>query len=231
MATVVKPDPQLSRTNPLHTQGQGDLLVPEEHNRNVITKNKRWPNRRVPYANNMASPKAKAALAAAIADMSSLTCVKWVPKTSADKYYVNLVSKNGCYSYQGNIQRQGGQELSLGNGCEYKAIATHEMMHAMGHIHEHQRADRDKYITVFLNNVASDQRHNFALSNGVDEEKGDVQGGAYCYNSIMHYTGNSFSSNGQPSMTSKLAGVTLGQTRQQGITDYDIEQIKKYYEC
>jgi len=231
LATVVRPDPVLSRSNPLHSQKQNDLRVPDGQNRNVISKTRRWANNTVPYDVSRASPAAIKAIQGAIKDLNDLTCVRWIPKRATDKFWVKFIVDDGCYSYQGNINRAGGQEISLGRGCEYNAIAMHEMMHAMGHIHEHQRVDRDKYITVYLANVDQDMQNNFALSNGVDEEMGDVQGGAYCYNSIMHYTGDSFSNNGKPSMVSKLSGVTLGQTTKHGMTDYDVDQIKKYYEC
>jgi hypothetical protein len=231
MATVLKPDPVLSHTNPLHSQGQGDMLVHDNSkNRNVIARSKQWANKRVPYDLTYGSAAAQKAFLAAARDIESLTCVRFVPRTSSDKNYVQLVSKNGCYSYMGNIN-YGAQELSLGQGCEYSAVAAHELGHALGLIHEHQRADRDNYITVYIDNVPKDQQHNFLKSDGVKYEVGDVQGGAYCYNSIMHYTGDSFAAQGKISMASKLAGVTLGQTRQQGLTDYDVEQIKKYYGC
>jgi len=230
MATVVAPDPVLSRTNPLHSQAQGDMLVKEDKNRNVIARSKQWANKRVPYELSGGSPAAQKAFLDAVADIARLTCVRFVPRTSADKNYVQLVSKNGCYSYMGNIN-YGAQELSLGQGCEYKAVAAHEALHALGMIHEHQRSDRDKYITVYIDNVPKDQQHNFLKSDGVKYEVGDVQGGAYCYNSIMHYTGDSFAAAGKVSMASKLSGQVLGQTTKQGITDYDVEQIKKYYSC
>jgi len=148
MSTVLRPDPLLSRTNPLHSQKQNDLRVPEGQNRNVISKTRRWANNTVPYDVSRASPAAIKAINGAIKDLNDLTCVRWVPKKATDKFFVKFIVDDGCYSYQGNINRAGGQEISLGRGCEYNAIAMHEMMHAMGHIHEHQREDRDKYITV-----------------------------------------------------------------------------------
>ena len=56
-----------------------------------------------------------------------------------------------CYSM---IGRQGGkQQISLGQGCGYKGVAIHEMMHALGFYHEQSRLDRDNYITINWNNI------------------------------------------------------------------------------
>lgn len=48
----------------------------------------------------------------------------------------------------------GGQAISIGRGCEYKGIVQHEILHALGRIHEQSRLDRDSYVYVFLNHVA-----------------------------------------------------------------------------
>lgn len=47
----------------------------------------------------------------------------------------------------------GVQTLSLGSGCETRAITIHEFLHALGIYHEQSRADRDDYITIETSNV------------------------------------------------------------------------------
>ena len=45
------------------------------------------------------------------------------------------------------------QTISIGDGCEYKGTAIHEIMHALGFFHEHARIDRDDYVKVNYENM------------------------------------------------------------------------------
>ena len=52
------------------------------------------------------------------------------------------------------IGRRGGkQEISLGKGCETKGKAIHELMHAIGFLHEQSRKDRDQHVTILAGNI------------------------------------------------------------------------------
>ena len=56
-----------------------------------------------------------------------------------------------CHSAYGMIPR--GQSISIGRGCESKGIVQHEILHALGRVHEHTQLDRDRYLYVFTNHV------------------------------------------------------------------------------
>ena len=52
----------------------------------------------------------------------------------------------------------GRQEVNLDvNGCIRLGTAIHEILHAVGMNHEHQRYDRDSYIWVYYENVQAGQ--------------------------------------------------------------------------
>lgn len=56
-----------------------------------------------------------------------------------------------CFSSVG--VQENGQILSLGSGCDHKAVIEHELLHAVGFYHEQSRTDRDDYVDIWLDQV------------------------------------------------------------------------------
>lgn len=54
-----------------------------------------------------------------------------------------------------------GQELSIGTGCDYLAIVEHEVLHALGFLHEQSRYDRDNFVRIILDNILKGIIDNF----------------------------------------------------------------------
>ena len=72
-----------------------------------------------------------------------------------------------------------------------------------------------------------DQRHNFDIMTNTN-----TMGFAYDYNSIMHYEGNAFSTNGLPTMVPKQAGVVLKNASQRtALSPIDAAEVKTLYKC
>lgn len=120
--------------------------------RNALAgNNRKWPNAAVPYVITAGvGNQERNAIDQAMADYQRYTCIRFVPKTT-QRDYVEFVSEDGCWSMVG---RTGGrQQISIGRGCGWKGIAAHEMMHALGFLHEQSRSDRDNYITIEWNNI------------------------------------------------------------------------------
>ena len=73
----------------------------------------------------------------------------------------------------------------------------------------------------------SGQSHNF---NKYDRGRIDTLKIPYDYDSIMHYSGNSFSKNGKPTIRSiKDSSRPLGQNK--GFTSLDVQGINSLYQC
>lgn len=49
------------------------------------------------------------------------------------------------------------QELVLQSQCENFEVVTHEVLHALGFVHEHKRPDRNNYVTVNYTNIREGQ--------------------------------------------------------------------------
>ena len=71
-------------------------------------------------------------------------------------------------------------------------VITHELGHVLGLVHEHQRPDRDEYVTILFNNVVKGYTDQFNKDFAV-EFLYDYKMFPYDYNSIMHYSSNLFS--------------------------------------
>ncbi|MFI4898550.1 MAG: M12 family metallopeptidase [Phycisphaerales bacterium JB059] len=71
------------------------------------------------------------------------------------------------------------------------SVMVHELMHALGFFHEHQRADRDTYVTVYEEHIAPNALDQFTIA-GADPLN---QFGDYDFESIMHYGRFAFSFN------------------------------------
>ncbi|VCX16518.1 unnamed protein product, partial [Gulo gulo] len=85
-----------------------------------------------------------------------------------------------------------GQNLSIGQGCDYKAIIEHEILHALGFYHEQSRTDRDDYVNIWWDEILPGFEHNF---NTYDDTFITDLNTPYDYESLMHYEPFSFNKN------------------------------------
>ena len=58
-----------------------------------------------------------------------------------------------CFSFIGRVIQVNGQELSIGTNCAVLSVIVHEVLHALGFIHEHTRLDRDKFVIINETNI------------------------------------------------------------------------------
>nr|D2KBH9.1 RecName: Full=Zinc metalloproteinase nas-8; AltName: Full=Nematode astacin 8; AltName: Full=Sc-AST; Flags: Precursor [Steinernema carpocapsae]ACZ98149.1 astacin protease precursor [Steinernema carpocapsae] len=188
---------------------------------------KRWPNGRIPYViSSQYNERERAVLARAFQEYHSRTCIRFVPRTSFDQDYLYIGKIDGCYS---DVGRAGGrQELSLDDGCLQYNTAIHELMHSVGFYHEHERWDRDQYITILWNNIDKDAYDQFGR---VDLTESSYYGQAYDYYSVMHYDSLAFSKNGFETLVAKRPEMTAVIGSAIDFSPIDLLKINKLYNC
>ena len=150
------------------------------------------------------------------------TAVIKVVQRSSESDYIRITSaSDGCWSYVGRLG-QGEQQLNLDpSGCVYKGTAQHELLHALGFLHEQSRPDRDTYVTINFQNIPEKNAHNFETSDSIKS-----MGSPYDYSSVMHYGAYAFSINDQPTIQ---APEPIGM--REGLSPGDIEQVRMLYQC
>merc|ERR1711872_441653 len=184
----------------------------------ILDKRRLWPGGQIPYqVSRTFPPNEYQMIKNAIAQFNSRAqCLQVVPRTN-QRNYVQVVKENGCWSFVGNLGR-GSQKLSLGRGCLITGTIQHEFLHAAGFIHEHQRTDRDNYVTIDFNNVRRDMASNF------QKQRSDFLNTGYDYGSVMHYGRTAFSFNGRPTIIPKDRNARIGN--RSGPSATDLERIK-----
>ncbi|KAL8598928.1 hypothetical protein ACOMHN_015507 [Nucella lapillus] len=116
------------------------------------------------------------------------TCVKFVRAMQFDVNKLVFFREKGCWAHLG--MTGGTQQSSLSPGCFYKGTVEHELGHAMGLIHEHQRPMRDDHVRIDYFNVQPD---NIDQLTKYAEGSDDKYGLSYDYHSVMHYGKTAFS--------------------------------------
>lgn len=69
-----------------------------------------------------------------------------------------------CWSYVGDDGV--GQDLSIGAGCDTKAVVVHELLHALGFYHEQSRSDRDDYVKIWWDQIEEGEAELFWITSG-----------------------------------------------------------------
>lgn len=116
---------------------------------------------------------------------------------------------SGCWSHIGSTTESTNlpyQEINLGSGCFWKDIIEHEIFHTLGFFHEQERPDRDDHIIVHYENVLTEYISQYRIMNTYSWQNTTHP---YDYNSLMHYTSNTFSNGRGYTMTRRDNGHAI----------------------
>jgi hypothetical protein len=162
-----------------------------------------WPGGVIPYTVDASvSPSLRKEILLAIEDVNR-TRLSMRPMVPLDQDYVVFNAKNHagvCDSYLG---RTGGPQPIRVNGCG-RSTVVHEILHAAGFDHEHQRPDRDAHVSILWDNIDPAHHVNFERV-----EKNRVVLGPYDYKSVMHYRTTAFSRNGKPTIVPHVPNTQI----------------------
>ncbi|CAB3257301.1 unnamed protein product [Arctia plantaginis] len=239
--------PAVEDSEELSGRYQGDIVLDDEDYERMLTEYTMgrnaystssittWPNNVVVYefATNAFNRLQQNAILSAIADIEEHTCVRFRTRESTDDAYVRITgTTNGCYSHVGYRKSRGEHTMNLGRntvgvGCFRHATIVHEFMHILGFTHMHTTSDRDNYVDIIKENIRSGTEHNFDI---YDESTLHNYGVPYDYVSCLHYSSNSYTINGDPTIVpkQKFEGE-MGQ--REFVTDLDWLRINRHYNC
>lgn len=181
-----------------------------------------WPTREIPYAiaPQLLNPKR---VERAVDYFNKYTSVRFVPYQGQKDAIVFEAGEKHCYSYLGRIG--GLQPIRLSENCKWPEIA-HEMMHALGFIHEQSRTDRDQYVEVLWDNIDADFHSQFAVAPETLNEP--LRGTNFDFTSVMLYRSDSFAK--MPGLaTLKARGPEPIAPTPEGLSAEDIRRVNRLY--
>lgn len=149
-----------------------------------------WTDGKIYYTFDVSVSTAKQrAFLDGAAEWAMFANLQFIARTTQTNY-MTVLENAGLSGGQSAVGMIGGQQfLQIGPSAWNRPTICHELGHTLGLVHEHQRSDRDSYVTVFTNNVQGGQLGNFIkFSNSRNV-------GTYDFLSVMHYNTNSFSVN------------------------------------
>ncbi|XP_030628054.1 meprin A, alpha (PABA peptide hydrolase), tandem duplicate 1 [Chanos chanos] len=204
---------------------EGDIALPSSRSA-LINTTYRWKFP-IPYIlSDSLDLNAKGAIFQAFEMYRLKSCIDFKPY-EGEKSYIKFEKRDGCWSMVGD--QQNGQVLSLGSGCDHKAVIEHELLHALGFYHMQSRQDRDDYVKIWLDQVLPGLEHNF---NKYDDSFVTDQNTPYDYESVMHYRPFAFNKDPNiPTITTNIPEFfnIIGQYLD--FSELDVVRLNRMYNC
>lgn len=181
-----------------------------------------WERPEIPFviAPDLPNP---ARVEQALAYFRARTPVNFVPYSGAGDGIVFTKGEKHCFS---SLGRMGGlQAIHLSAGCQVSEI-IHEIMHALGFVHEQSRPDRDAYLEVLWDHIDPLYQNQF---NVVPESfMAALRDAPFDHRSAMLYRAETFARSPElPTMRAKSeAKIDPVPT---GLSEEDIRRLNRLY--
>ncbi|NRA63581.1 MAG: hypothetical protein HRU19_03815 [Pseudobacteriovorax sp.] len=211
---------------------QGDLLIDEDHLEEdyvegdyAIAKfppTRFWDRPQIPF---VVDPSAnRDVVMEAIEDMNAQTLLELVPWSGEKDYLVFKGHEEArCYSFLG--KRGGPQPIALHRKYCKKGQVMHEIMHAIGFVHEQSRADRNDFVEILFQNIEKGKEGQFQM---FPRDMSPPLTTDFDFDSILMYPPTAFSKNGNPTIIS-LDGLSFEANRDY-LSESDIFRINELVE-
>jgi hypothetical protein len=186
----IYPPGALKDLPPGYTLIEGDIQVRisalEERRITGVFATNFWTNGIIPFEfDPNVTPADQAAMLTAMADWENVANVQFLARTN-ESNYVHIQNSTANNSAVG---MQGGQQIINIFNWNSEFIMAHELGHCLALWHEHNRPNRDTYITINTNNIQADFRNQFDKNSSA----GEYWKYNYDFDSLMHYGQCAFS--------------------------------------
>uniref|UniRef100_A0A3Q0KFI6 Metalloendopeptidase n=1 Tax=Schistosoma mansoni TaxID=6183 RepID=A0A3Q0KFI6_SCHMA len=166
------------------------------------------------------------------------TCIQFYDLTSRtntrrfyDRHLIRIKGRGqrGCYSSLG-MMRNKNQVLRLGPTCRTVGQILHELLHALGVMHEIMRPDRDQYVILHEENIDKSYLEEFKK---IKEHQSILTNRKFDFQSISLYDPFTFTSNGNPVWEPiiNLDDVPLFSISEKYLSFEDTVGLNRLYKC
>ena len=167
--------PILADSAPEHMQKDSEKTLP-------------WPGGIIPYdISKLTEPQQVLALRAMQRWMETGAKIKFIPRTD-EVEYINFTGQTNAGNNTSHVGFKKGERSDINITAfwwrQNEWMPAHELGHVLGFFHEHQRWDRDAFVTIHYENIKPGREPDY---DWIPKTNWLVTTLPYDYKSIMHY--------------------------------------------